>query len=854
MSFQSRDEFIKAQSSNKLTLVHIESRNRLINWEFVNGSTYRKSVAYVTVGLKQDQTDLSYTSNLSLNEGQFRYDPTQGYVYAHFNGSIDPSTANIAATYRHFFSTMSLTAPWDLPNNTKHSFYEGRLISSPGYNYKVGIDQALTSIVGSGQIVLQNGDGGLDQLFDKVYFENRDVTVFSWNKDLAFSDAKIIYRGKITNKSFNNNRVTFKVKDGIFNLEQALPLETFSESDNVTSSVVGKYKRWLYGRVDGLKLQSLDQVGDGYNISGTVAGISTTNQLVGTGTSFLSELSPNDEITIGSQTFQIESVEDDNNATLDNEIDFTFSGATAFIKPEISPPTKNRTFLVAGHACARIETNIVKLIQLNRIQVDSTEGLFTGDLIEFETGERKQIKNIAPDNIIVLTDNYVTNVQVGQLVTRQPVQRLYKGSELINASDFTIDNQGAPNNYCQVTLPTDLEFNLARNKSLSKLLQFTNGSRVITTTEDIDLREYVNSRDYIRPADVSYTTFYEILSVEEQQITLRQVFSEPTILNAITFRNVDYINDTTNISAEVLGRTDDGEPNGVWLKTASDVVKDCLLQIGVPNSLINTSSFDIAEIEAPQTISLKIPTTVTGRKIEAKTVVDLMNKTVLGALTLDNDLKYMYKILQNNIPESPIIIRDEDVIDWKITTTNGKTFRDSTGFYRQTDIDRNTLEAGQSQVDFTSEFIRDYIETSKKNESDFYLFNESEAAILNERLVYINRLSRSDIDVETDLRLENLQIGDIVQLEFKRLYSRLGDSNSKKKICMVVEKRVNGEKIDLGLTDLGNTFNTSSVIAPNTTNDYANATEDEKLKYGFITDGEGIVNNEDETANINLIS
>ena len=67
-------------------------------------------------------------------------------------------------------------------------------------------------------------------------------------------------------------------------------------------------------------------------------------------------------------------------------------------------------------------------------------------------------------------------------------------------------------------------------------------------------------------------------------------------------------------------------------------------------------------------------------------------------------------------------------------------------------------------------------------------------------------------------------------------------------------KVVTGDSVRLELSDLGNIFNTSSVITPNTTLPFATATEDEKLKYGFITDSQGIVDSDETTANIHLIS
>ena len=856
MSFKNRTEFITAQASEKLTLAHVEARARLFEWVSEGGGVYSKAVPYFVVSLKKDQEVMvKHTGVAGLNEGMFYYDTLEGKLYAHFMGSVNPTTIQAIVTYRFFYATGPCVASWDLTDTGEHVQYDGRIMTTPGYNTRVGIDQSLTSVIGSGTLKLENGDGGLDQVFDTLYFENRFVTLYSWNRDLDFSEARVLYRGRITNKRFGPNDVSFLIKDTIYDLEQAIPLDPYTSADNVNSNIIGKYKRQVYGRVDGLKLQSVDQIGDGYLITGTVAASAASATLTGTGTAFLSETSPGDQITIGTQEFTIEAVVSDTEITLDSDTTFAFSGATAILLPEIPTVIKNREFFVTGHACSNLQYVIVNILQLNRIVLSSTVGLEAGDFIEFQaTNERKEIKNTAPGNIVVLQSSITTEPGIGTTILRQPIQRLYRGESTINADNFTVSNLGAPTNECKVTLNDTVEFDLARNITLGFDLAFTNGLRTVTTPDAVDLRETLSPRDWIRPADLSYTVFYEILSVDETQLELRVAFADSTITDEVTARLPDYIGDDSIISAEVIGKTVNGEPSGVWIQTAPQAVRDILSAIEVDASLVNETSFTDAVTDAPQVLSLSLPTSETGGAVKAKTAIDLINQTVGGSLTLDNDLKLQYRVLQADTPDDPVQVHDEHLIKWNINTSSGKNFRDTVVRYRHTDVDRASLERGTAVQTFSSDFIRDYIETSQLKEFDAYLFKQNEAAIFAERQVYYNRLSQSTITLQTDLRFENVEIGDVMQMEMIRLYARLGGDGSRKKIAVVVGKKITGDSVEIILSDLGNLFNSSAVIAPNTTPEFASATEDEKLKYGFITDSQGIVDDDETTANINLIS
>ena len=306
------------------------------------------------------------------------------------------------------------------------------------------------------------------------------------------------------------------------------------------------------------------------------------------------------------------------------------------------------------------------------------------------------------------------------------------------------------------------------------------------------------------------------------------------------------------MSADVLGRTETGEPEGTWIRTSAQAVRDLIEVIGITN--YDNTSFNQVSIINNQLVSITIPSSPSGGLTTVKSVVDNLNRSTHSALTLDNDLALKYESMIVRAPDNIHIIRDSDVVRWSLQTTNGNTIASSVVKYRFKDVERPSLESGNNVISFTSDFVENYVNTSKSEEFDLYLYEECDAKVMGHRLVYYRRLGRTDVKVSTDLRLENIEIGDVVQLEFDRLYKRFGDEETRKKLLTVVGKTVTGEKIDLDLTDYGNTFNSSSIITENDAPNYTSADSDDKLRDGYITQNNGITNDEEQTSNINRIS
>lgn len=847
MSFNSREEYINAQSSEKIILAHVDCRARALPWTLYSGTTYEKDVDLYVIKVHNGLVEFTEGANqLSLSANQYFFSPTNKKLYINTGG--DPVNEEIIVTYRLFFSNAGLPLSHDLTDTGVKTEYEGRIQRAPGFKHKIGVEQDLISIIGNGSLKLLNTDGGLDEIYERYIFDNQTISMYSWHRDLPISSSKIFYRGRITDKRYDTQFVWFEVKDELVDLKASYPLSIFGDSENVNASVKNNYKRQVYGRVDGLKLQSVDQIGSGYSIPGLFTGVAG-NQIINTSAIDLyTYISPDDKVIIGTQEFTVDNIVSAGSFSITNEIKFSFTNLSATLVPDIPVTTKNRTFFVADHECAEIVTTISEIKQLNRIKVASTDGLFIGDFIEFETLERSEIKNITQDGTIVLQQNLITLPTVGSNVYRRPIQEVFIGTERVLDADYSIVNSGD----CRVVIANDAEFNLAQPRFFNFNLSFTNGSRNVTSSGVEDLSEYLKPRDWVKPQNLSYSTYYEVLSVDETTLTLRIPFADATHNGLAQGKLPNYISDDTIVSTNILGKTETGLKGGLWISTAPQAIKDMLLLAGLTE--INTQSFIDGIERKTEIIGVAIPYSPGTTQTTFKTLIDDLARSTQSVITLDNDLKIKYKILEAEVPENPVEITDFDVISWSLDTVSGKNIRNAIVYYKEQDVNRFTQEDGSEVVTFTSEFVEKYVGTNNTEERDVKLYNQEAAEAFANRLVYYQSIGRTDMQITTDLRFEDVEIGDVVVVNFNRMFNRLGSSTSKRKMMFVFGKSLNGSRTVLELTDYGNLYNRSSKITENTHPEFSLSTDEERLNGGYITENNGIVENDANTAGIHLIS
>ena len=853
--FKNRSEFISNQTSEKITLVHLHAKQRLYSFTIYSGSIYKRVCPFV-VELKQNDMNLIKVSNLAaVTAGTFFYDIKNGILYTHLSDNSNPAVNEVIATYRFFYSDVPCTTTWDLNDISEEVPYLARIKNAPGYKTQIGIDQNLTSLIGEGTLNLISTDGYFDSTYDKLIYDNQKVMAYSWNRQLKASEAKIIYRGRVTDKTFSpNDGISFKVKDLFFDLTQNPPLKTFKLEDGVNNSALGRYKRLVYGRVDGLQCQGTDQIGDGYSIGGTITFEPNSNP-----PSAIVDLAnasqyifQNDTIFIESLELSVEKIDFISGIqyriTLSDTPDYFFSNAPFTVKSDYSF-NKNRTFLAAGHECTQVTTQIVKVNQYNRVVVSDTTGLFPGDFIEFQsTGERLEIKKIAPGNIIVLRQNMVTLPTIGSSVIRQPIQEVYYNGLRLPSDGYTILNTGK----CGLTIDSDVEQRIAKIKTTGFNATFTSGSKVVSTFPgDVNITEIIKPRDLI--TDEGNSQYYLVSYIDQNNIYLTTNYIGSTVTEKIDYKSVDYISDDSKISVNILGKTEDNTATGNWISTVAQAVKDLLESVNITD--LNSTSFTNGSIEQDQLISYVLPKDQNSKTLpQIKSIIDDLNQSVKSALVVDNNLLLSYEPLLAYIGTNLKTISDHDVIDWKLKNNSGKIYSDVDLTYRFQDIDNNTLDNGNQTISQTNQFVKRYIETSKTSNLTAYIYEDFDAQIQADRHLYYNQLNFSTIEINSDLRLEDIEIGQRLIINFKDMYNRLGDNTFNKKIATVIAKTVTGENIRFILSDLGNIFNTSSYITNNVATDWVVADSDQKLVNGYITNNQGLVNDEEWTANTHLIS
>lgn len=166
-------------------------------------------------------------------------------------GYTDASTS---AVYRYATAGYQ-TSPSDTPANT---LYEARVID-PGSISRKMTDLSRNSPrgeVGFGEVVLANGDGGLDTLFGSgsVSFRERLVRVLMVAEGAAYSTATVLLSAVIAQVQLSSETVSIAIKDASYILASAHQTTTYGGTNSLPAGVdgvddiKGKVKPLLYGK------------------------------------------------------------------------------------------------------------------------------------------------------------------------------------------------------------------------------------------------------------------------------------------------------------------------------------------------------------------------------------------------------------------------------------------------------------------------------------------------------------------------------------------------------------------------------------------------------------------------------
>lgn len=814
--------------SEKVSLVVMlaEQRAKLFTPYDIPNGIYVRDVDYFVESVKEFGFDLIKVPTIAemVDNGTYCFIPEERKVYVRTAGGLDPKTSNVSIVYRFHFSSAPVILPYDLNNG-----YEVEWLPYVDAIGSIGqqLDDQLTGVVleSSSSVKLQNNEGFFDPIFDKMIWENKEISFYAWITSTNITEARKIFTGIVESKEFAPDFISFRVVDFIFKLRDFVNNGIFSEMDgSVLDSSVGKSKRRIYGRVDKCQTTPIDAVKEGFNLTGTLSITELTLTLNGTSTLFLKELSVGDEIIfiINNEEvkFTIDSITSDTLATVSRDYDSNITNLQATCSPAIPYRFKNRRWHIAGHKLRKSTATIVSVISARQFIVDNNSEFFPDDVVKIGT-TTTQVTRTSGLNII-LEQNISPLPLVGDIISKEPVLRARFGNNILLLNrDFTVTNASE----AILEIDPTAEFNISKERLTSFTLTFTNGSNVITSASASDLRTIIKPRDWIRKLTQSNDVWFEVLSVENNSVKIRSNFSEASGTQIARIKNVEIISDNSLVTVDCYGM----EYENKWIRTASNAVRH-LVKNDAGFTLINETSFTQADSDCKHTMSMAIPD-INSEPVSIRDTVNKINESIFGSLYGDSIQRVSYSIVNSRRPVNIAPIKDDDIISWSSDSNNNIVNKVSVNYAPY--VDTTTGENAFYVENFSSSFVNDYSKIKKTDEYTSYVYDQQSAIIMAQRRAFYKSTSSLIITLKAKAIFFAYSVSDRIYIELDRLFNRYG-SSTKKKIGIVSGVKKNSTESEITLNDMGNIFNRNPTIAPTGTMAFTAASDDDKIKYGFI--------------------
>lgn len=819
--------------SEKITLVTMLAEKRVKLFDNYSGSVYVKDSDYYVHQVKQLGVELEPVSSVAgMDIGTYYYSYTEKKIYVWLIGDVNPSVEDVSIVYKFHFSNAPVILPSDLSSGNDVEWLP--YIESVG-SIGQSLDDENTGIVleSSSNVTLIN-QGFFDNIFDTLLFENKAVSFYYWFPITPVSEARKVFEGVVESKSFAPDKVVFNVKDFIFRLRDNLNLGTFTEADgSILDTYLGTPKRRIYGRVNKCQCVGLDTVKDGYALTGLISGTAASKQVNGSGTFFTDELSSGDEISFtqfGEEVnYTIDYIQSDTVLFLSEDIDVNFSGISSIVRPVVPWRKKNRRWHLAGHKLRSSQAEILTVINARQFVVDDNSEFFADDVVTIN-GVTTQVTRVSGDQI-VLEQNIFPVPVAGDFISKEPVLGAYFGNtRMILNRDFTVTNT------TEAIIEVDelAEFNLAREKITTNTptqpsitFTFTNGQRIVTTSSNVDLKTIIKPRDWIRSVTQSNDIWFEVMKVEERAIILRNLYSEPTNAGSIArIKEVEIINDDSLITVDCYGI----EYQNKWMRTASNAVRH-MVKYDAGFFDLNESTFTQADADCKYTLSMVIPDSLGSKHPLIRDEITKINESVFGSLYGNTVQEVCYSIVNTRRPATIQPIKDDDIITWSSESANEIVNKVTAVYGHFTDTVAASPAA--NYYTFDNEFVNKYTKIKREIERNIYLYDASNAETIAQRIAFYGSLSQLKVTLKSKAIFFNYSVNDRLYIDLDRLYKRYG-SGSRLKIGIVSSVKKSSYDSEIVLNDLGNIFNRCPSIAPSSTMAFVSASDDDKVKFGFI--------------------
>lgn len=850
MSISTYAQFQAQSSSQKVGLVRLEAAKRLIGFSLYSGAVYSVSGFDFEdlLAVSVEGTALTSVGSVgAIVAGSYYHDRTNQTLYVQASDSSNPNGLFLWIRFSLFFSSSGVIAPKDLGSGAD-VFWRPLLESTSDFGVELdNQNQIGVAIEGSGSIVLKMDRSFWAPIYDKYYFENQRCFIYSWSPTLPITEAKLIYRGRIQGKSWDRDSLKFSLKDFLNELRAPIELARIGDypGARVPEKLEKAFQRRIYGYVYGHRPTNIDQELDGYPLTGTFSISTTGTDLTGSGTAFLSELSPGDEILLNGdeEAVSVVSISSDTAATVsDAYTGNPKSGVTALIRPSHPKRYMNRTHLIAGHELTEFEATITAAEAFNYFDVDSSDGFRAGDAITVGS-EVSEIDRVVGNRIFLSL--FLTAVPtVGATVTRDCVSNVRIGKRLLQKTrDYTYDAETA-----EITLTPLAEFYVAPATLVGGSISFTNTSRSITGTA---LKAQLKPGDWVRAN--GQATYFEILSVDsDTAATLRTAATYTTSTTAYMKRPEVYAEGESVLSCDVVGLSDTGQSTGTLLYSAPEIVQDILERAGLTDFLNAQTFTDAAELSRER-LGLVIPDVYEADSApKVRDVINSINKSVFGSLVQNEDFELEYSVLHPSRSDSLTRLDESDILKLTIESNSDRIVGTSVVEYRRKEFDYLSDDESFLIASKLSKAGTYLAGSDKEFRTKTLLVDDTAAQIMANRWALIFEVSSSVVSVSTKMQLARAQIGERVEISHPELYERAGTA-IKKKIAAVSAAKRSIHSSSVKLDDLANTFSRCGVVTDSAASDYASATDAEKLLNGYITDDYGMIDDDPETVGVHLI-
>lgn len=841
--------FATTASSEKITLAVLEASKRLMGWSLHSGAVY--SIPFtetIVTSVKDSGTSLTEGSSTSLSSNSYYLDAQNEMLYIRMIDDSNPNGKYVSTTFKMFFATAPVTLPHDLASG-EEVYWSPSIESTSRFGVELDtIKQMGEAIEGSGTLSLYNERAYWSPRFDKYVFDNQNCLIYSWNRDLLPSEAKLLFKGKVESRTWSDKKISFKLKDLVSILRDTISTPNLVDvaGARIPTNMQNAKQRMILGRLFGHRPTNIDEVLDGYPVTGTIAVTTSSETITGTGTSFLSELCPDDQISIAGEKYTVATIASDTSLTVSSTYTgASESGLSTTVVPSLPKRYTNRVWKLSGHVLRQPETIIAGGATVNRLVVQSTRDFFAGDQVYIGTlgsGELVTIDEVLNDTTCILSTSLNSIPSIDTPVLRPCVQDVrINDVRLEFYRDYTVDADTGT-----LTLLDNAERNAGPIREMVQNITFTNGSRSVTGS---------GFEGTIEPGYMlrvrGNAAFFQVLSVEsDTALTLTEVSTytdtDKGQYSSLIFDPTEHV-----LSCEILGRTNEGTTEGVMPRTGPEIVKLLLTDAGLSGVLDNDSFTDTSE-SVPFDIAFVVPSNFKDNKtFTYREIVNNVNKSIFGAIIQDQNFQLKYTLLEPKKPVTARRLMDSDILKLSVKSTASEMVRRVVVEYNRKEYDYEQGDEGINYATQSSQTAEYILGTSRERTFSCYLTQQSSAIVLANRWSFLLEYSAGSITIETKLQTIDLDINDVIDIDHRDLYERLGGT-SKRKIVAIERISKSGSGVVIEAVDLSNAFNRVCIVN-DITSDYSDTAEEDRLYGGFVTDEYGLIDNEAETFGSNVI-